>query len=47
VHAGKFGELVVLRGNQITHIPIADAIAKTRTVGEEYFDAIKSLQPKP
>ena len=46
VHQGKFGQLVVLKGNQISHIPIADAIAKTRTVGEEYFDVIKGLQPK-
>ncbi len=46
VHQGKFGELVVLRGNAITHIPIADAIAKTRTVGEDLFGVIASLQPK-
>ncbi len=45
VHEGKFGELVVLKGNQITHIPIAEAIAKTRTVGEDLFDVIKGLQP--
>ena len=45
VHQGKFGELVVLRGNAITHIPIADAIAKTRTVGEDLFAVIKGLQP--
>jgi 6-phosphofructokinase 1 len=36
----------VLKGTQITHIPIADAIAKTRTVGEDLFDVIKGLQPK-
>ena len=46
VHAGRFGQLVVLRGNQITNIPIADAIAKTRTVGEDIFQVIESLQPK-
>ncbi len=45
VHQGKFGELVVLRGNAITHIPIADAIAKTRTVGEDLFAVITGLQP--
>jgi ATP-dependent phosphofructokinase / diphosphate-dependent phosphofructokinase len=45
VHQGKFGELVVLRGNAITHIPIADAIAKTRTVGEDLFGVIAGLQP--
>ncbi|HEV2620288.1 MAG TPA: 6-phosphofructokinase [Acidobacteriaceae bacterium] len=46
VHEGKFGELVVLKGTQITHIPIAEAIAKNRTVGEDLFEVIKGLQPK-
>ena len=45
VHAGKFGRLVVLRGTQISDIPIADAIAKTRTVGQDLLDVAKSLQP--
>ena len=43
---GKFGQLVVLKGTMISSIPIADAIAKTRTVGEDLFDVIKGLQPK-
>lgn len=46
VHAGKFGQLVVLRGTRITDIPIADAIAKTRTVGDDIFQVIAGLQPK-
>jgi phosphofructokinase-like protein len=46
VHEGKFGELVVLQGTKIGHIPIAQSIAKTRTVGEDLFAVIKSLQPK-
>jgi len=45
VHAGKFGRLAVLRGNEICDIPIADAIAKTRTVGEDLFAVIRGLQP--
>lgn len=45
VHAGKFGRLVVLRGTEITDIPLADAIAKTRTVPEDLLDLIRSLQP--
>ena len=45
VHAGKFGRLVVLRGTQITDIPLADAIAKTRTVGEDLLAVMKGLQP--
>jgi phosphofructokinase-like protein len=46
VHEGKFGELVVLKGNQITHIPIAEAISTNRTVTEDFFEVVKSLQPK-
>lgn len=46
VHAGKFGRLVVLKGTQISDIPIEDAIAKTRTVGEDLFEVVKGLQPK-
>jgi 6-phosphofructokinase 1 len=45
VHAGKFGQLVVLKGTQITSIPIADAIAKTRTVGDDLLEVMTSLQP--
>ena len=43
---GRFGQLVVLKGTQISSIPMAEAIAKTRTVTEDYFDVIKGLQPK-
>ena len=46
VHAGKFGRLVVLKGTQISDIPLADAIAKTRTVGEDLLAVMKGLQPK-
>src|ERR1700689_4569819 len=45
VHAGRFGRLVVLRGTQITDIPLAEAIAKTRTVGEDLLAVMKGLQP--
>jgi 6-phosphofructokinase 1 len=47
VHQGNFGRLVVLKGNQITDIPLAAAIAKTRTVGEDLFAVVQGLQPKP
>jgi 6-phosphofructokinase 1 len=46
VHAGKFGRLVVLKGNAISDIPLKDAIAKTRTVGDDLFEVLKSLEPK-
>ncbi len=45
VHAGRFGRLVVLRGTEISDIPIADAIAKTRTVGPDLLSLIEGLQP--
>jgi ATP-dependent phosphofructokinase / diphosphate-dependent phosphofructokinase len=46
VHAGKFGRVVVLKGTQISDIPIGDAIAKTGTVGEDLFEVVKGLQPR-
>ena len=45
VHQKKFGRLVVLRGTEISDIPLADAIAKTRTVDPKLLDLVKSLQP--
>ena len=45
-HAGNFGRLVVLKGTQITDIPLADAIAATRTVGEDLLHVMQGLQPK-
>ena len=45
-HAGRFGRLVVLKGTQITDIPLAEAIAATRTVGADLLHVMKGLQPK-
>ena len=45
VHDGKFGRLVVLHGTEISDIPLEHAIAKTRTVGQDLLDVVKSLQP--
>jgi phosphofructokinase-like protein len=45
VHEGRFGRLVVLKGTQITDIPLAEAISKTRTVGEDLLAVMKGLQP--
>ncbi len=45
VHEGRFGRLVVLKGTQISDIPLADAIAKTRTVaGSDRGDEKPSAQ---
>ena len=46
VHAGKFGQLVVLRGTEITSIPLKDAIAKTRTIGDDLIELANGLQPE-
>lgn len=45
VHQGKFGRLVVLHGTEITDIPLADAIAKNRTVGDDLLELGRGLQP--
>ena len=46
VHKGEFGRLVVLRGTEITNIPLQDAIAKTRTIGDDLIDLANGLQPE-
>jgi 6-phosphofructokinase 1 len=46
VHEGKFGRLVVLRGTEITNIPLQDAIAKTRTIGDDLISLAAGLQPE-
>lgn len=44
-HEGRFGRLVVLKGTHISDIPLADAIAETRTVSEDLLDVMTSLEP--
>ncbi|HTX41051.1 MAG TPA: ATP-dependent 6-phosphofructokinase [Acidobacteriaceae bacterium] len=46
VHQGKFGRLVVLRGTKIEDIPLAEAIAKNRTVDESFLSILSGLEPK-
>jgi 6-phosphofructokinase 1 len=46
VHEGKFGRMVALKGSDITSVPIADAIARTRYVGKEFIDVATSLREK-
>ena len=45
VHEKKFGRLVVLRGTEITSIPLKDAIASTRTVSDDLLAIASDLQP--
>jgi ATP-dependent phosphofructokinase / diphosphate-dependent phosphofructokinase len=46
VHQGNFGRLVVLRGTEITSIPLKNAIAKTRTIGDDLIALADGLQPE-
>ncbi len=46
VHKGEFGRLVVLRGTEITNIPLKEAIAKTRTIGDDLIELANGLQPE-
>src|SRR5215467_2342465 len=43
VHAGKFGRMVALKGNNITSVPISDAVSKNRSVNQEFIDVVNSL----
>ncbi|HEY1938233.1 MAG TPA: 6-phosphofructokinase [Candidatus Angelobacter sp.] len=46
VHQGKFGSMVALKGNDITFVPIADAVSRTRYVSQELIDVAASLSEK-
>jgi ATP-dependent phosphofructokinase / diphosphate-dependent phosphofructokinase len=46
VHQGKFGRLVVLHGTRIEDIPLAEAIAKNRTLDDSFLSILRSLEPK-
>lgn len=43
VRAGEFGKMVALRGNEITSIPIEDAVAHLKTVDPRYYAMAKSV----
>ena len=46
VHRGEFGCMAALRGNKIVSIPLADAIAKNRTVDQEMIDVASGIMDK-
>lgn len=46
VHQGKFGRMVALKGNDITSVPIADAISRTRYLSQDFIDVAMSLREK-
>lgn len=43
VHSGDFGKMVALRGNEITSIPLEDAVANLKTVDPEFYMMAKSV----
>ena len=46
VHQEKWGRIAVLRGTDITDIPIKEAIAQNRRLDQRFFDAIHDLEAK-
>jgi 6-phosphofructokinase 1 len=46
VHRGEFGRMAALRGNKIISVPLADAIAKNRTVDQEMIDVASGIMDK-
>jgi ATP-dependent phosphofructokinase / diphosphate-dependent phosphofructokinase len=46
VHRGEFGQMAALRGNKIVSIPLAEAIAKNRSVDREILDAAIGILDK-
>ncbi len=41
VHQGKFGQMVSLQGNNIQPVPLAEAVAKLKTVDPELYEIAK------
>jgi ATP-dependent phosphofructokinase / diphosphate-dependent phosphofructokinase len=46
VHEKKWGRIAVIRGNQITDIPIQEAIATNRRLDKRFFEVISSLEAR-
>lgn len=46
VHQKKWGRIAVLRGTDITDIPIKEAIATNRRLDQRFFDVIADLEAK-
>src|SRR5213594_3320899 len=46
VHRSEFGRMAALRGNKIISVPLAEAIAKNRTVDQEMIDVASGIMDK-
>ena len=47
VHEGKFGQMVSLKGNKITSIPLAEAVASNRRVDQDTMSVAEGVLDKP
>jgi len=43
--AGRLGEVAVLRGAQVTGIPLAEAVAAPKTVSADWIDLMRTFEP--
>ena len=43
IHRGEYGCMAALRGNRIVSVPLADAIAKNKTVDQEMIDVANGI----
>ena len=43
VHEGDFGKMAALRGDQITSVPLRDAVAKLKTVPPGWYDVARAF----
>ena len=47
VHEGKFGQMVSLKGNKITSIPLAEAVASNRRVDQDLMSVAEGVLDTP
>ena len=43
IHAGDFGKMAALRGNDVVAIPLSEAVGKLKTVSPEWIDLLRVL----
>ena len=43
VHEGDFGKMVALQGNRIVAVPLSDAVAKLKTVDDEWYKVAETF----
>lgn len=43
IAAGRFGRMVSLRGNEVTSVPLSEAVSRLRTVGPELYEEARAF----